>query len=475
MKLEQALKEKWYSQGLNTCPLLLVGAAYPKDLMLKHLGFTYKNYLCIFDREDYGDMSYYEPDIKRIGRLLEKRIEKDPRYFIEIKKIYQREISRSNRFYQQIERMNLNKLDLTELVKLLQQVMGCLESSLGVGHLIEPFVITTDFKIKMQLEKYLKNSKELNHVFSLMISPVKEAFINRYEKGLFDIARQKSLKEKEKLAKNLAKEFFWIRNSYAGKKNLTFKEVINESKKSKNRIVQDYRKIIKEKKKIIKEFGLDEKLINKIRASEFLIQWQDERKENILKAIDYVDRVLFKVARKTKCSIRDLHYMIPIEVSLENLMSKEFKQELKQRRKGCIYFYDLKFQKIISGSKYHKFVSKLKEERKIEIKELTGLIANGGTTVGRIKVCLDLKSLNKVRNGDVLVASMTRPEHLLAMKKASAIITDEGGVTCHAAIVSREFQIPCVIGTKIATKVLKDGDLVEVKGNHGLVIVLNKF
>jgi pyruvate,water dikinase len=60
------------------------------------------------------------------------------------------------------------------------------------------------------------------------------------------------------------------------------------------------------------------------------------------------------------------------------------------------------------------------------------------------------------------------------MKKAGAIVTDEGGLTCHAAIVSRELRVPCVIGTKIATKVLKDGDLVEVDADRGIVKILGK-
>ena len=82
--------------------------------------------------------------------------------------------------------------------------------------------------------------------------------------------------------------------------------------------------------------------------------------------------------------------------------------------------------------------------------------------------------MQKFEQGDILVASMTRPELVPAMKKAAAVITDEGGITCHAAIVSRELGIPCIIGTKIATKVLNDGDLVEIKGTHGLIIVLEK-
>ena len=64
---------------------------------------------------------------------------------------------------------------------------------------------------------------------------------------------------------------------------------------------------------------------------------------------------------------------------------------------------------------------------------------------------------------------MTQPSYLAAIKKSAAYITDEGGITCHAAIVSRELKIPCIIGTKYATQVFKDGDLVEVDADNGIV------
>ena len=78
------------------------------------------------------------------------------------------------------------------------------------------------------------------------------------------------------------------------------------------------------------------------------------------------------------------------------------------------------------------------------------------------------------QDGSVLVTGMTRPEFVPLMKRASAIITDEGGITCHAAIVSRELKKPCIIGTKIATQVLKDGDLVEVDADNGVVRILER-
>lgn len=69
---------------------------------------------------------------------------------------------------------------------------------------------------------------------------------------------------------------------------------------------------------------------------------------------------------------------------------------------------------------------------------------------------------------------MTTPDCIIAIHKASAIVTDEGDVLSHASIVSREFGIPCVIGTKIATKVLKDGDIVKVDAKNGIVKIINK-
>jgi len=74
-----------------------------------------------------------------------------------------------------------------------------------------------------------------------------------------------------------------------------------------------------------------------------------------------------------------------------------------------------------------------------------------------------------MKDGDILVAPMTSPDFIVAMRKASAIITDEGGMTSHAAIVSRELGIPCIVQTRIATKVLKDNDMVEIDLEKGVV------
>lgn len=100
---------------------------------------------------------------------------------------------------------------------------------------------------------------------------------------------------------------------------------------------------------------------------------------------------------------------------------------------------------------------------------LTGLGASPGVGSGTVKIVHSLDELEKVKEGDVLVTEMTNPDMVVSMEKAAAIITDEGGITSHAAIVSREMGIPAVVGTGEATKNLKDGDVVTVDGSAGKV------
>ncbi len=115
---------------------------------------------------------------------------------------------------------------------------------------------------------------------------------------------------------------------------------------------------------------------------------------------------------------------------------------------------------------------KLKEKHTIEKpaqKKLTGAIANKGKATGLARILLSHTEVGKVNKGDILIASMTTPDYIIAMEKAAAFVTDEGGITCHAAIISRELGVPCITGTKIATKVFKDGDKIEVDADNGIV------
>ena len=129
---------------------------------------------------------------------------------------------------------------------------------------------------------------------------------------------------------------------------------------------------------------------------------------------------------------------------------------------------------IIEGEKAKKIFKKLIPESN-NTRELRGSVGCGGYYKGKVrKIEFSLetvfsKEIKAMKNGEVLVSGSTGPEMILACKKAGAIVTEEGGMLTHATIVSRELGIPCVVGTKIATKIFETGDMIEVDADNGVV------
>ncbi len=122
----------------------------------------------------------------------------------------------------------------------------------------------------------------------------------------------------------------------------------------------------------------------------------------------------------------------------------------------------------VSDNEWNELLLKTKR------KKISGISASSGVVKGKVCIVLNRDDFHKTQEGDILVTSMTRPNFVPILKKVSGIITNEGGVTCHAAIISRELDIPCIIGTQNATQVLKDGDLVEVDADNGVVRILER-
>jgi pyruvate,water dikinase len=148
----------------------------------------------------------------------------------------------------------------------------------------------------------------------------------------------------------------------------------------------------------------------------------------------------------------------------------EIVDELKSRKKKSVFVFFPDEEYVFTGDIAEEYINELTKQRDIEIDDvIKGNGASLGKVTGKVKVCRGVEEISKMEEGCVLVACMTQPEFVPAMKKAIAIVTDEGGLTCHAAIISRELGIPCVIGTKVATQVLKDGEIVEVDADKGIV------
>lgn len=167
---------------------------------------------------------------------------------------------------------------------------------------------------------------------------------------------------------------------------------------------------------------------------------------------------------------------ITIEEALSDKLPSQ--KEIEKRRKSWVLIDE---KTLYTGGSINKFLNEhgiiLEKEEKVldkKISEINGQSAQKGNAKGIVKIVFTIQDVQKVKKGEIIVSPMTGPDFILAIKKAAAIITDEGGITCHAAIIARELKIPCIIGTKIATQVLKDGDLVEVDADEGVMKILKR-
>jgi phosphohistidine swiveling domain-containing protein len=156
-------------------------------------------------------------------------------------------------------------------------------------------------------------------------------------------------------------------------------------------------------------------------------------------------------------------------LSSQQLPSKNI---LAARYKNSVLYFE-KGKEIIFTGKEAKNVENLIDKQSWKSgAQLKGISAYPGRAAAVARIILDPRKKHIFNPGDILVTGMTRPEFMPYIKKASAIVTDVGGILCHAAIVARELKKPCVIGTKIATKVLHDVDLVEVDADKGIVKII---
>ena len=227
--------------------------------------------------------------------------------------------------------------------------------------------------------------------------------------------------------------------------------------------------------KAMEELRASDELTQLIQLTQQYVQVRPYRPMVLIKA-GYVTRnLLSEVARRYGVGFADIvHYTYKeiLDLLKGNFVIDRHNLEVRRQRRGYT---------VIAGKTEWYFgddVMQIEENDETtdysHIRELRGQIANKGMAVGRARLLTDLLNLPCVEQGDIVVASMTMPDMMPAMERAGAYITDEGGITCHAAIVSRELNVPCVIGTSLATRVIRDGDVVEVDANRGVVTVISR-
>ncbi len=261
----------------------------------------------------------------------------------------------------------------------------------------------------------------------------------------------------------LGKEYFVDLLRSEVKQKVDGKAKINEMK-------EHEKEILERKKLLVRELHLTKEQQYWCEIASSFTYLKGLRKDVVFLASRNSDPLIREIAKRLNLSPKQVRHMMPNEIESalkEGIYDPDL---LNERIKLSIFIADEKGPRLLSGKEAQFYAERIIEEKvNADLKELKGTPAYPGFVTGIVKLIHKAEDMAKMNQGDILVSPATNPNVVPAMKKAAAIVTDEGGVTCHAAIVSREMKIPCIIGTKIATKVFEDGDKVEVDAKKGII------
>jgi len=352
---------------------------------------------------------------------------------------------------------------------------------------LEPIV--TD-KLYSQLKEHLEKKNkgdELTHYTNVIMSPEKMTVVA--EEQLKAITRAldiKKGKDKERVINVHYNEFLWI-PCYDIKDdeytieffNTRFEKLLKEDEKAlqqmKKEIESDYDQRKKSFDQLMKSID-DEKLRDLSKIMHWLVYYKDYRDDLRRKAGFAGKRFMKILANKLDITLEEVNYLIHPEV-VKSLQGGSIDiEEIRKRIPSNFVLLSTPGNiKLFTGDEAKKVIQKeLENVEKDDDDKVYGVIASKNKAKGRVVIIRHTISLKNIKEGDVMVAVTTHPDYVPAMKKCNAIVTDEGGITSHAAIIARELNIPCIVGTKKATHIFKDGDEVEVDADQGFVKIIKK-
>ncbi len=236
------------------------------------------------------------------------------------------------------------------------------------------------------------------------------------------------------------------------------------------KIIQERRNLVTKQRVLIRKLSVDSKHQKLFAIASDIIFLKALRKDCIYKGAWVSTPLYTEVGKRLGLTVHQTRFIFYSEMSAalingkidSNLLNKRIKETVMHQRAG-------KKDILSNGTKAIDFVHSLNVQEPQNSKELHGQCAYPGKITGTVKIVNTPDMMGKMEQGNILVAYATQPNLLPAMKKAGAFVTDHGGITCHAAIVAREWKVPCVVGTGNASKILKDNDIIEIDAESGII------
>ncbi|MFH1289823.1 MAG: PEP-utilizing enzyme [Nanoarchaeota archaeon] len=325
---------------------------------------------------------------------------------------------------------------------------------------------------------------DVSEALSILTTPVEHSHINKEKIDLIRIALEifkGDESDMDELIGSQHEKYSWIGYMFIGPalEKKYFSERLDQYLERRDKILEDLGKILNKGKvkerqeQFLKELDFDEIAKKQIQIAQEILYFKVLRKDSMVHGWFSADGLIAEISKRLGIDRRLTGFLMPNEVR-EALLNNKL-PSLEQRFQTSLTNFQGGKEDIILGEealKLEKSEIGVKETELVD--EIKGTCAYNGKAKGVVKIVNVAEDIKKVSKGDILVSYATNPDLILAMEKAAAFVTDRGGLTCHAAIVAREMEKPCIVGTENATKVLKDGDLVEVDAGEGIVRVLER-
>lgn len=323
-------------------------------------------------------------------------------------------------------------------------------------------------------------SEVLENVWDKAIIPIEDSFDRRRHKKILNLISN------SKDVRDISEEMQYAYSGYTEIKSI--KDVGENIKKDYSQYLGNPEEAVKEIKKEESEYKKEKESFKNWRDSlnkeekkladyiQTILVLRDKRKDVMGKGIVINFRVGERFFREIGLNNELIYYCAFEEFSKGKDYLEGIKEEIFNRPRGVLFLHNYDGSIEFEYDNFEDIKRRMEEKyiksQKRDEESIRGQVAYKGNIKGRVKIILRPSEFNKFKKGDILVTSMTRPEFVPIMRQAKAIITDEGGITSHAAIISRELKIPCIIGTKVATQVLKDGMQVEVDADNGIIRII---
>lgn len=457
---------------------------YQKEL----LGFelSTQNYLCL-----NGDEYALDADFEILCDKLDNYFEKDVNFFEKFAQIEMNLVEEIKSYLEYIQNKNLENLTLKELANEFEKFNKMYINSFIPG-MTRPEDYLTD-KLSKELVNLKFENQDINNIFAKVCTCPNYAPLSYSEEplDLLKIAKRAKNEDVEKLIDEHIQKYAWIKGPVEFEDTAFTKEDYLQRLESListdiDRKIENIQKVRKdndmEYQKILETYEFPEKvrkIMKAIRDFIFLRTYTTEYSDHLF----FVGRhtIFDEISRRCNIDKKDLIMLDDKEIMniLNNngVIDEKIKDTLENRKIGFAMIWINGRTKTVFGNESLKLQNDIAkiykttdtEDNQTNENVITGNIANQGKVRGIARILKNYKDIHNVEKGDIIVASMTTPDYVSAMEKAAGFITDEGGITCHAAILSREFNVPCIVGTVNATQKIKDGEIITLDAYQGKI------